>query len=176
MTACLAALRLDRRFVGWAFLLAVASLVAFGLAVAIIPNPVFGRQVPPEPFAIAVWLVSAPLMGLLGATYAAPPAPAAAVSQVLPFASQVLPFAAQGSSDADGGRATTLGTVASLGAFLAIGCPVCNKVALVLLGASGAMTVFAPLQPVIGAFSVALLAGTLAWRFRLRARGGACAV
>ncbi|HEY5433847.1 MAG TPA: hypothetical protein VIK13_01315, partial [Candidatus Limnocylindrales bacterium] len=64
--------------------------------------------------------------------------------------------------------------VASFGAFLAIGCPVCNKIALVLLGAGGAMTIFAPLQPVIGAASLVLLAGTLAWRFRLRTRGGAC--
>ncbi len=38
------------------------------------------------------------------------------------------------------------------------------------------MTVFAPLQPVIGAVSLALLAGTLAWRLRLRVRGGACSV
>jgi hypothetical protein len=30
--------------------------------------------------------------------------------------------------------------------------------------------VFAPLQPLIGAASLVLLAGTLAWRFRLRAR------
>jgi hypothetical protein len=73
-------------------------------------------------------------------------------------------------------QGTTLGTVAGFGAFLAIGCPVCNKVALVLLGAGGAMTVFAPLQPLIGAASLVLLAGTLAWRFRLRARGGACSV
>ncbi|HEY5488873.1 MAG TPA: hypothetical protein VIK00_03465, partial [Candidatus Limnocylindrales bacterium] len=60
--------------------------------------------------------------------------------------------------------------------FLAIGCPVCNKIALVLLGTSGAMTVFAPIQPILGAASIVLLAGTLTWRFRLRARGGACPV
>jgi hypothetical protein len=66
--------------------------------------------------------------------------------------------------------------VASLGAFLAIGCPVCNKIALVLLGTSGAMTLFAPIQPIIGAASLMLLAATLAWRLRLRARGGACPI
>jgi hypothetical protein len=53
---------------------------------------------------------------------------------------------------------------------------VCNKLALVLLGTSGALTIWAPLQPVIGAASLLLLAGTLAWRFRLRRTGGACAV
>jgi len=44
-----------------------------------------------------------------------------------------------------------------------------RQVALVLLGTSEAMTVFAPLQPAIGAASLVLLAGTVAWRFRLRA-------
>jgi hypothetical protein len=75
---CLAALRLDRRFFAWAIAWTLVSLVAFGLIAAIIPNPVFGRQIPPEPFAIAVWLVSAPLMGLLGATYMAQAVPARA--------------------------------------------------------------------------------------------------
>lgn len=169
MTSCFAALRLDRRFFAWAIGWASVSLAAFGLVAAIIPNPVFGRQIPPEPFAIAVWLVSAPLMGLLGATYSVPATPTLTAALSMPL---VL-HPAGVTSD---GQGTTLGTVASLGAFLAIGCPVCNKIALVLLGTGGAMTVFAPLQPLIGAASLVLLAGTLAWRFRLRARGGACSV
>jgi hypothetical protein len=158
---------IDRRFVLHTALWAVASLLAFGLVTAIIPNPVFGRQIPPQPFAIVVWFASAPLMGLLGATYSAA-APSGSVAESMPL----LAGPAAGVAGRDG---TTLGTVASLAAFLAIGCPVCNKVALVLLGTSGALTIFAPLQPIIGAASLVLLAGTLAWRFRLRARGGACA-
>jgi len=169
VTSCLAAVRLDGRFIAWAIAWALVSLLAFGLVAAIIPNPVFGRQIPPEPFAMAVWLVSAPLMGLLGATYSAPAIPAATATRLMPL---IIDLA----GDASHRQGTTLGTVAGLGAFLAIGCPVCNKVALVLLGAGGAMTVFAPLQPLIGAASLVLLAGTLAWRFRLRARGGACPI
>jgi hypothetical protein len=164
---CLAALRLDRRFFAWAIAWTLVSLVAFGLIAAIIPNPVFGRQIPPEPFAIAVWLVSAPLMGLLGATYMARAVPARATMGTV----VLVP-----AGDLSERQGTTIGTVASLGAFLAIGCPVCNKIALVLLGTSGAMTLFAPIQPIIGAASLMLLAGTLAWRFRLRARGGACPI
>jgi len=164
---CLAALRLDRRFFAWAIAWALVSLLAFGVIAAIIPNPVFGRQIPPEPFAIAVWLASAPLMGLLGATYSAPAIQAAT-------ASPLMPLIIEPAGDASHRQGTTLGTVAGLGAFLAIGCPVCNKVALVLLGAGGAMTVFAPIQPLIGTASLVLLAGTLAWRFRLRRRGEAC--
>jgi hypothetical protein len=157
----------DRRFVLHAVLWSAASLLGFGLAAAIIPNPIFGRQVPPEPFAIAVWLVSAPLMGLLGATYSAPAAPTNRAAEPVALV--------MGSASTVAGRdGSVFGTAAGIGAFLAIGCPVCNKLALVLLGTGGAMTVFAPLQPVIGAASLVLLAGTLAWRFRLRVRGEAC--
>jgi len=156
---------IDLRFILHAMLWAATALLVFGLVAAIIPNPMFGRQVPPEPFAVVVWLVSAPLMGLLGATYSA--------ATPSGLAAEPVPLAVSRVAGRDG---TGLGTVASFGAFLAIGCPVCNKVALVLLGASGAMTIFAPLQPVIGAASLALLAGTLSWRFRLRMRGGACRI
>jgi hypothetical protein len=158
---------IDRRFVLHAVLWTVAAVVAFGLVAAIIPNPIFGRQIPVETFAIAVWLMSAPLMGLLGATYTAP----GTTAGVEPAPFLLATATATPAPDREG---TTLGAVASFGAFLAIGCPVCNKVALILLGSSGAMTIFAPIQPVIGAASLILLAGTLAWRFRLRTQGGAC--
>ncbi len=165
---------LDRRYLAWAALWSIASFVAFGLVSAIIPNPIFGRQVPPEPFAIVVWLASAPLMGLVMASYTVPIGP----GPVRPLGST-----AQGATSAsvpgdapDEARGSMLGTIGGFGAFLAIGCPVCNKVALLLLGTSGAMTIYAPIQPFIGAASLALLVGTLAWRLRLRARGGACAV
>jgi hypothetical protein len=121
----LRALELDRRFLGWAAAWSLIALLAFGLVAAIIPNPAFGRQVPPESFAIAIWILSAPLMGIVAATYAAPPrsiGPAIA----LPLAAADLP------AERDG---TAIGTIGSVGAFLAIGCPVCNKVALLLLGA-----------------------------------------
>ena len=71
-------------------------------------------------------------------------------------------------------RSTTVGAIAGVGAFLAIGCPVCNKIALVLLGTSGALTVFGPLQPLIGVASLLLLVVTLAWRMRLWRQGASC--
>jgi hypothetical protein len=157
---------IDRVFVGHAVTWTAVSLVGLGLIAAIVPNPVFGRQIPPEPFAIWVWLLSAPLMGVVLATYTAPAPRLPAVP---------LAIAAEDAARAEQ-RTSVLGTVAGLGAFLAIGCPVCNKVALVLLGWSGAMTIYAPIQPFIGAASLALLAGTVIWRFRGRVRGGACAV
>ena len=44
-----------------------------------------------------------------------------------------------------------------VGTFLAVGCPICNKIVVALLGVSGALTYFAPLQPVIGSASLVLL-------------------
>lgn len=143
---------------GWSAVWTLATLVVFGVTAAIIPNPIFGRGSAPEPFAVGVWLASAPLMGMVMATYFAPP-PAIAAVPLKPAARH------------DG---TTLGTLGGFAAFLAIGCPTCNKIALLLLGASGATSIFAPIQPLIGAASLALLSGTLVWRLRMRSRGGTC--
>ncbi|MEO8625191.1 MAG: hypothetical protein ABI452_00680 [Candidatus Limnocylindrales bacterium] len=152
----------DGRFLLWTFMATVASLVVFGVLNAIIPTPFFERPIAPEPFAIAVWLLSAPLMGAIAATYLSP---AATEARALPLMT--------------GAQPDRTGWTASLGgfaAFLAIGCPVCNKVAIVLLGTSGALSVFAPVQPLIGALSLALLVATLVWRMRRRAFPTACAV
>ena len=142
---------LDRSF--WLVAAAGTLLVALVLDVpsAVIPNPFFTRMTPTEPVNIAVWLASAPLAGLLLATYVARRGPAALDAH----------------ADAGGGRAT-LGGIAS---YLAIGCPIYNKIIVGVLGVSGALNVFAPLQPLIGGASHALLAATLAWRLRMRARG-----
>jgi hypothetical protein len=161
---CLATL-VDGRLLAWTVLLTVVSGLVFGLVSAIIPNPVFGRSVPPEPFAYWVWLLSAPLMGLVLATYVVPLAPVqSGVPQPL----------VMGDAAVLERRSSRLGSVAGLAAFLAIGCPVCNKIALVLLGASGAMSIWAPLQPIVGAASLVLLVITATWRLRVRANGGAC--
>lgn len=173
----LAAALVDRRFLLWTLAWTAVALVAFGVVSAIIPNPVFGRSVPPEPFAIVVWLVSAPLMGLLGATYTVPATAGTSGEPVaLGPAAAAAPAAAGASAGAEARDGSLLGTVAGLGAFLAIGCPMCNKIVLIVLGASGAMSIWAPIQPILGAVSVALLAATVAWRLRRRAAGDACPV
>lgn len=138
--------------------LGVAVLVVLGLGTGIIPNPVIGRMLAPEPFAVATWVTSALLAGFILATYLVPRAVAAPAVEL--------------ATVRDG---STAGTIGGFAAFIAIGCPLCNKVALLLLGASGAMSYFAPVQPYIAAVSLALLGGTLLWRLDLRARGLACA-
>jgi hypothetical protein len=130
------------------------TLLVLGLPSAIIPNPVFGRTVPVRASDVAIWLASAPLFGLILATYAVRPH----------------------SSDHARGEEVRLG-LGGLAVFFAIGCPVCNKLVLLALGTSGALSVFAPIQPIIGVVSLAFLVATLAYRLRQVARGcDRCAV
>ncbi len=142
---------LDRRFWvaagGGTFLM----LLILGVPTAVIPNPFFIRMTPTEPVNLLVWLITAPLTGALLATY---------VSRGRLDTGDV-------HADAGSVRAS----VGGIAAYLAIGCPICNKVIVAVLGVSGALNVFAPLQPIIGAASVAMLAATLAWRLRMRVRG-----
>ena len=139
-------LGLDGRFWLTALAAAAASLAILGIPTAVIPNPWFIRMTPTEPFNVATMMLSAPLMGLLVATYLA---------------------RSPGSREISGGRSGRA-TVGGVAAYLAIGCPVCNKIVVAVLGVSGALDVFAPVQPVIGAISVVLLAATLIWRLRRR--------
>jgi hypothetical protein len=53
-------------------------------------------------------------------------------------------------------------------ALFAVGCPVCNKPALLLLGSAGAVSWFAPLQPALGGLAIVVLAGALVHRLRLQ--------
>ncbi|MGM1060884.1 hypothetical protein [Saccharothrix sp. Mg75] len=64
------------------------------------------------------------------------------------------------------GSARTWGS--SLLGALAVGCPVCNKVVIALLGTSSALAVWAPLQPLLAVASLIILATAVAARWRLR--------
>ena len=63
---------------------------------------------------------------------------------------------------------TRNGGIAGLLSFFAVGCPVCNKLVIVALGATGARQWFEPVQPLLAVASVALLA----WALRARLRSG----
>lgn len=125
----------------------VAVLVA--LPTAVIPNPVFGRAIAVTWWSYPVVLVTGILGGLLFATYVQergrdPDAPPG--------------------DDVD--RASKLGMAGAVVSFFAVGCPVCNKLVLLALGATGAVTWFAPVQPFLAIASVALM--VVALRIRLR--------
>jgi hypothetical protein len=65
------------------------------------------------------------------------------------------------------GRAGVLGT--TFLSTLAVGCPVCNKIVIGLLGVSGALGVWAPIQPVLAVASLVLLGAAVIVRWRRRA-------
>ena len=132
----------------------VITVLVMALPAALIPNPVFGREIPPTPWAWPVLLITAALSGLLFATYIRQPIEQAHRS---------------GGTRPDVTSRPTVDRRGALGAlltFFAIGCPVCNKIALVALGYSGALQWFAPLQPWLAAVAVVLLAWALARRLR----------
>jgi hypothetical protein len=52
---------------------------------------------------------------------------------------------------------TRSGVLGGFLTYLAVGCPVCNKIALLALGYSGAIRWFAPVQPLLALAGVALL-------------------
>ena len=135
-----------------------AALIA--LATAVIPNPVFGRSIAATWWSYPVVIITGILSGLLIATY---------VRQDTMAQDQ----GASEGTDAELDRASKLGMVGTLAAFFAVGCPVCNKLVLLALGATGAVTWFAPVQPFIAIGSIVLMA--VALRIRLR-NEGSCAL
>jgi hypothetical protein len=117
---------------------AAVVAVAVGVPSALLANPFFVRMTPVPWWSYAVWALTALLSGVLAASYVNRRATVSAAP----------------------GRA---GILANVGSVLAVGCPVCNKLVVAALGVSGAMTVWAPIQPLIAAASLALLVWAL-WR------------
>lgn len=117
---------------------AFATLV-IGIPTLIIPNHWFSRMVPVRPQDYVILGLTVLLTALLGATYALPAA--------CPLQEGKL---------AGGG----------LLSFLAVGCPVCNKIVVLAIGMSGATSYFEPLQPLIALAGLALLGYGLHLRLR----------
>ena len=63
-------------------------------------------------------------------------------------------------------KCDTVATTGGIGSFLAFACPVCNKLLVLLFGATALMTYFEPYRPILGFVSNGLLAGALWWRIR----------
>ncbi|MBI2367161.1 MAG: hypothetical protein HYV01_19490 [Deltaproteobacteria bacterium] len=117
-------------------LTAAIGIVVIGLPTAIYDNPFFVRMTPVRAQDYVIWILSSVLIGLIVGSY----------------------FAG-GSKDGEGKMFS--GGVLSV---FAVGCPTCNKLVVLLLGTSGALTFFAPLQLYIGIGSVLLLGWTLLLR------------
>lgn len=125
----------------------IVTAIVVALPTAVIPNPVFGRAVEVTWWSYPVVVLTGILGGLLLATYVKEPG----IAEEQP---------------AEEVKASKLGLAGGFIAFFAVGCPVCNKLVLLALGASGAMTWFAPVQPFLAVASVVLMA--VALRIRLK--------
>lgn len=124
-----------------ALLAGAATVLVVGVPTVLVPNPVFGRAVPVTWWAWPTLLVTAVLSGLLMASYVRAPG-------AVPVATA---------------RAGALGGLLT---YLAVGCPVCNKLALLALGYAGALHWFAPVQPVLAVAGVLLLGYALRRRLQ----------
>ena len=124
-----------------AVIAALLTVLVVAIPTAMIPTPVFGREVGVTWWSWPVLIVTAVLSGLVFATYVREPHTASA------------------KSDLD--KPSRFGMAGGVLTFFAVGCPVCNKIVLLALGASGALTWFAPVQPVIAVLAVALLGYSL---------------
>jgi hypothetical protein len=120
----------DRAF--WPRALAWGSAIGLviGIPTVLVPNSFFSRTIPTSPWQYAVWALIAAVGGLT-------------------MAARKLP----------GQYCTVEGrTAAGSGlAYLAVACPVCNKLIIGAIGVSGALGYFAPLQPLLGAAALLLM-------------------
>lgn len=117
------------------------TTLAIGIPTDVIPNPIFTRMLPVRPQDYVFLVITALLAGLLAASYGLPRANACPTQQ---------------------GK-TTVGGFLS---FFAIGCPTCNKLVLLLLGSSGAVRFFEPIQPILAIASIVLLGAAVWIRWR----------
>ncbi len=131
----------------WAVAVAVAAAglaaLAMGVPTGIVRTSFYTRMTPVTWWDYPVWAISALLVGLTAATYAR--------------------IGAAAPAGPDRGRRTVGATLLST---FAVGCPICNKLVVGLIGVSGALNYWAPLQPVLGGLSIALLLTGLAVRLQ----------
>lgn len=140
---------------------AVGVALAIGIPTVLIPNPVFGREIPVVWWNYPVWILTSLLAGMLVATYVRP---RRRQSANRPEGRPADPSEDEPADQPEGpSRAGLAGGVLM---WFAVGCPVCNKIALLALGYTGALTWFAPFQPVLAVAGLALTAGALVVRLR----------
>jgi hypothetical protein len=126
----------------WATAVGVAFLtwLVLGIPSDIVPNPIFGRPIPVRFIDHVILIASAMMTGLIFGLRS-PSGDITDAEERPLFAGGVL-------------------------TFFAVGCPVCNRFVVSLIGTSGALSWFRPIQPVLGVAALGLL--VVALRRRLR--------
>ncbi len=104
---------------------ALGAAAVTAVPTAVLPNPFFIRMTPVRPQDYLFLALASPLIGLIAATYAV-----------------------RGSAASCEGRAAAGGVLNAL----AIGCPICNKLIVLLLGVSGALPFGRRCSPSLGSW------------------------
>jgi hypothetical protein len=118
----------------------VITMLVVGIPTDIIDTPVFGREVPVRAWELPVLIATA----LLTAAW----------------------FGIDKPRQVE--RTGTPAAFAVVLTFFAVGCPVCNKLVLLALGTSGALGLWAPIQPILAGVSLTMLAAAVIFRWRNR--------
>ncbi len=124
----------------------VVAAVLIGIPSDLIDTPIFGRPIDAR---WLDWVILAITSALIGLIFAIRP-----------------PSSAETGTDEAVERQGTSTLWGGLVSFLAVGCPVCNQAVVALVGISGALSWWAPVQPIVGLAAVALLVWTLRKRLR----------
>lgn len=123
-----------------ATLMSGLALLVVGVPTDIIDTPLFSREIPVRWWEYPVLVATVTLTGAW--------------------------FAIQEPTSSERARRTPLGGV--LLSVFAVGCPVCNKLVLIALGTSGALSIWEPVQPFLALISLGLLGFAVAQRWRRR--------
>lgn len=131
-----------RRRLAVGFVAAAVTALVIGIPTGIVETSWYHRMTPVLWWNYPVWVISSVLTGTLLATYVRDPDLEVPPTQ---------------------GTKTFLGIALTI---FAVGCPICNKLVVMAIGVSGALNLFAPIQPVLGVGSILLLAYALWARHR----------
>ncbi len=118
--------------------IAVVAGVLIAVPADLIDTRFFGRPVPTRAIDYVILAVTAALIGL------------------------ILAIRPEPSDETESQETRTM--LSGFVSFLAVGCPVCNQAVVALVGTSGALSWWAPVQPVVGLLAICLLGWTLRQR------------
>ncbi len=129
--------------------IAFIAVVLIGIPADLIDTPYFGRPVDTRPIDYVILAITSALIGLIFAIRAEP------VDRLEPQREKGTDEA--GDEGAEDGEEDTTVIWGGFVSFLAVGCPVCNQAVVALVGTSGALGWWAPVQPFVGLAAIGLL-------------------
>lgn len=144
---------------------AIVVGIVLGVATVLIPNDLFMRDIPPVWWNYPVWIFTSVMTGVLIATYVRAQRRGRVVEAGVSD-EDAASDAALGSAGREERRTGRFGIAGGMLAWFAVGCPVCNKIALIALGYTGALTWFAPFQPVLALAALVFSTVAVVWRLR----------